>query len=120
MTDKPLLIHLRQTARALGLLLKAFFLSFAFCGIGSAVAPLVFIGMMLGMFPNIVRAALCWIITLPLLCFLPFQATYGLALILRGRTPDYAKGIYGAADWVETNKLYDPSFRKPEKTKDVL
>ena len=104
-------IYVQKTARALGLLLKAFFLSFGLCVIGGAVAPLVFIGMILGMLPNILKAVFCWVVALLLLCALPFHAAYALVLILIGRAPDYGEGIYGAADWVETNKLYDPTYK---------
>ena len=110
------LILLKRTARALGFLLKAFGTSFGLCAIGGAVAPLVALGMMLGMLPNIVKAAFTWLLAAPLLLLLPLHAVYALGVLLSGRSPDYGKGIYGAAEWVEANRLYDPTdfTKKPD------
>ncbi len=108
-TERPLLTFTKKSARALGLLLKAIIICFGFCAIGGGLAPFIFIGMMLGMFPNILKAVFSWVVTVPLLGLLPFHATYALVMVLGGRSPDYTKGVYGAVDWVESNKLYDPT-----------
>lgn len=114
--DRPFKSILLSTARAFGLLIKAIVICFVFLGVGGALAPFLFIGMILGMFPNIVPAVFSWVVTIPLLFALPFHAIYVLIVVITGKSPDYTKGIYGAVDWVERNRLYDPTFSK-EKPK---
>ena len=63
----------------------------------------------MGMIPNMVQAVYSCVITFPLFVALPFYAFYALVLTLSGRTPDYAKGIYGAVSWVERKRIYDPT-----------
>jgi Na+-driven multidrug efflux pump len=110
--ERPFVTYFKNTAIAYGLLIKAIVICFVFLVVGGAMAPLTFIGMMLGMFPNIITAAYSWLITIPLLCLLPLHAMYAFVLIISKKSPDYTKGIYGAVEWVERKKLYDPTYNK--------
>jgi len=101
---------------AFRLLIKAIVICFVFLGVGGDLAPLVFICIILGMFPNIIPAGFAWVVTIPLLCALPFHAIYALVVVIAGKSPNCTKGIYGAVNWVERNRLYDHTFRK-EKVK---
>ena len=119
-TENRSTTYLKMTGAALLTILKAVFFPLVFFGAGSAVAPLIFIGMILGMFPNIVVAAVSWFITIPLTCVFPLHATYALVVVLLGKEPDYSKGIYGALQWVESKQLYNPfGKKKDEDTKNV-
>ena len=118
--DKPWAQYFYCTGRAFGLLLKAIFLCFVFLGVGGAVSPLIFIGMILGMFPNILPAVFSWVLTLPLLILLPVHAIIALVLVVAGRSPDYTRGIYGAIDWVERNQLYNPTFDRSKRQKEQV
>jgi hypothetical protein len=109
---RPLLVWLKKTGLVFDILLKAIFICLAFCGIGAALAPLVFIGLILGMFPNILKAVYSFVITIPMLIALPFHAIYLFLAIILKREPDYSKGVYGVVDWIERNQLYNPSYRK--------
>jgi len=111
-TDRPIITYFKNTVIAFGLLLKAIIICIVFLIVGGAMAPLTFIGMMLGMFPNIITAAYSWLITIPLLCLLPLHAMYAFVLIISKRSPDYTKGIYGAVEWVERKRIYDPTYNK--------
>ncbi len=110
--NTPFVTYIKHTARSFGLLLMAVVICLVFLGVGGALAPFVFFGVMTGQFPNIVPAVFSCIVTIPLLLLFPFHALYALGLVLTKRQPNYAVGIYGAAEWVQSNRFYDPTFDK--------
>ncbi len=109
-SEGPFFLWFKETGICLGLLLKAILFSIVFLGIGGAVAPLIFVGMILGMFPNILPSVFSMAVTLPLLLLLPFNALLNLIIVLCRKAPNYDGGIYQAVKWVEKRRLYDPFY----------
>jgi hypothetical protein len=102
----------RRTVRAFWVLVKSIVICILFLGIGGALGPLVLVGMMMGMFPNILHAVFSWLITIPLLVVFFLYSAYAIFRAIMRNPIDYTEGVYGLVEWVEQTRIYDPTFNK--------
>ena len=103
----PFIEWARETGTAEAILVKAVVLWVVLLGVGSAIAPILFIVHIIGATPNLVRAVYSGFITVPTLVVFQLNALVYLPLALCGVDVDYNGMLYRVAHWVEDNKVYE-------------